>query len=414
MAAGNGAAAFRLAWSGGVACGALGGAGSIKAATKGRACSSKDSARATASRKMRRLMRKYGLARGECELMKQTKRRAVRSKLAAMIIGMGLLFPFAAQPAATLPSPISFTNSMELGDLDQARQWLEGGLPPDFMGSRVGSGLMIGAWEGNFELMRLFLANGADINRLNDNGESALVLAAWRGRLDVVKWLLERGARINSPDRKWSALHYAVFSGHADVADYLIEQGADIDARSTNGSSVLMLAIYEGREALARKLIEKGADRTPRNDWGDGALEWAMRFNHLNVARMLTNPEEFNIAVSQPKEKWGEAKRSLRTSKELEILLGLREKMAERGAATEAIDRRIAAERVRIVRSELDRPAAAVRAPTLEVSASRKQPQAQSTQLIYDDKGKSSGFKVPSATYFGTPKMPVKGNVKNY
>jgi hypothetical protein len=177
---------------------------------------------------------------------------------------------------------------------------------------------MIGAWEGKIELMRLFISRGADINKLNANGESAMALAAWRGHLEAVKWLLERGARINAAPRQWSALHYAVFAGHPEVANYLIEQGADINAQSTNGSSVLMMAVYEGHQDLARKLIEKGADRTPKNDWGDGALEWAMRQNRLEIAKMVSNPEEFNIAVSQPKEKWGEPMRSLRTSKELE------------------------------------------------------------------------------------------------
>lgn len=339
---------------------------------------------------------------------------ATRNSLAAMIIGMCLLFPAQAQQSSNLPSPLAFTNSMELGDIGQARRWLEAGLPVDFMGSRTGSGLMIGAWEGNFELMKFFLERGADINRMNDNGESALALAAWRGNLPAVKWLLEQGARINAPRRKWSALHYAVFGGHTEVADYLIERGADINALSTNGSSVLMMAIYEGRDALARKLIEKGADRTPHNDWGDGALEWAMRYNHLDVARMLTNPEEFNIAVSQPKEKWGEAKRSVRTSKELDALLAMRGQLVERGLATDAIDKRIAAERVRIVRSEMDRQAPVARAPTLEITANRKQPKEQSTQIIYDDSGKALGFKAPPATYFGKPKMPVKGPVRNY
>ncbi|MBK7461904.1 MAG: ankyrin repeat domain-containing protein [Betaproteobacteria bacterium] len=338
--------------------------------------------------------------------------------MAAMIIGMSLLGPVAnlaeAADAPNFPSPTTFVNNMELGDLRQAEAWLDAGLPPDFMGSRIGSGLMIGAWEGNLDLMRLFLSRGADINRMNDNGESAIVLAAWRGNLNVVKWLVDRGARINAPNRKWSALHYAVFSGHAEAVDYLIEQGADIQAQSTNGSTVLMMAIYEGREELARKLIEKGADRNPKNDWGDGALEWAMRFNHLNIARMVTNPEEFNIAVSQPKEKWGEPSRSVRMSKELESLLTMREVLVERGLATEAIDKRIAAERVRVVRKDLDRQAPATRAATLEISASRTKPQAQSAQIIYDNNGKAAGFKAPPATYTGTPKMPIKGPSKNY
>jgi hypothetical protein len=320
-----------------------------------------------------------------------------------------------ANEAPALPTPVAFVNQMELGDIKQATAWLDAGLPPDFMGSRIGTGLMIAAWEGNLDLMRLFISRGADINRMNGNGETAIAHAAWRGHLHAVQWLLERGARINAPRRQWSALHYAAFAGNDAVADYLIEQGADINAQSTNGSSVLMMAIYEGRESLARKLIEKGADRTPKNDWGDGALEWAMRYNHLNIARMVSNPEEFNIAVSQPKEKWGEPSRSVQMSKELEQLLDMREKLVERGMATDTIDKRIASERARVVRAELDRQAPPARAATLEITASRNKPEAQSAQIIYDDKGKASGYKVPPATYFGKPQMPPKGNkLKNY
>ena len=311
--------------------------------------------------------------------------------LLAMIIGMGLAMPASAQfwardPTA-LPTPTAFVTQMELGDLDQAKAWLDAGLPPDFMGSRIGSGLMVGAWEGNLDMMRLFISRGADINRMNGSGETAIILAAWRGNLEAVKWLLERGARINAPTRQWSPLHYAVFAGHREVADYLMAQGADINALSTNGSSVLMMAIYEGREELARLLIEKGAERSFRNDWGDGALEWAMRYNQLNIARMITNPEEFNIAVSQPKETWGEPQRSLRMSKELEELMEMREALAERGEPTAAIDKRIASERVRIMRAETERSATPQRAVTMEITASRKVPQNQSARIIESKPG---------------------------
>ena len=332
------------------------------------------------------------------------------SRVVAMIIGLSLVWPVHAQfwsrdPAA-LPTPTAFVNNIELGDLAQARVWLDAGLPADFMGSRIGSGLMIGAWEGNIEMMRLFISRGANINRLNGNGETAIILAAWRGQLEAVKWLVERGARINAPPRQWSPLHYAVFAGHREVVDYLMEQGADINALSTNGSSVLMMAIYEGRSELARLLIEKGAERSFRNDWGDGALEWAMRYNQLSIARMITNPEEFDIAISKPKESWGEPARSLRMSKELEELMDMREKLVERGESTEAIDKRINLERVRVMRAEIDRPAAPARAATMEITARRKAPKEQSARIIYDDKGKAAGQKVAPAS------PPAKGKAK--
>ena len=323
-------------------------------------------------------------------------------ELLAMIIGMHLVMPVHAQfgqgdPAAR-PTPTAFATRLELGDIEQAQAWLDAGLPPDFMGSRIGSGLMIGAWEGNIEMMRLFISRGADINRMNGIGETAIILAAWRGHLEAVKWLVARGARINAPPRQWSPLHYAVFAGHRPVVDYLMEQGADINALSTNGSSVLMMAIYEGREDLARMLIEKGAERGFRNDWGDGALEWAMRYNRVGIARMITTPEEFNIAVNKPKETWGEPTRSLRMSQELEELMEMREKLVERGESTAAIDRRINVERVRVMRAEIDRPATPERAATMEITASRKAPNEQSARIIYDDKGKSGKPKAPAAT----------------
>lgn len=331
-----------------------------------------------------------------------------------MIIAIGMLCPLLAGAQVKLPDPVTFSVQMENGNAAQAQEWLSAGLPPDFVGARVGTGLMIGAWEGKLEVMRVFLANGADINLVNSNGESALALAAWKGRTEIVKWLLERGARINAPPRSWSALHYAVFGGHQELANFLIEQGADINARSTNGSTPLMMAIYEGKEDLARRLIEKGADRRVKNDWGDGALEWAMRGNRLKLARMVTSPEEFNIAVAEPKEKWGTAQRSVAQSHDLEVFLRVRDELIARGMPTQQIDQRIAAERARIMRQDLDRSALPPRATVLEVTVDRNDVRKQSAAIVSDKPAASPGFKVPAATYSGKPKMPPKAPTKNY
>ena len=97
----------------------------------------------------------------------------------------------------------------------------------------------------------------------------------------------------------------------------------------------------------------------------------------------------------------------------LENLLNIRETLAARGHSTEAVDKRIAVERMRIVRSDLDR-ATPARAATLEITAKRTNPQDQSAKIIYDDKGKAVGYIAPPTTYFGKPKMPPKAPVRNY
>ena len=65
---------------------------------------------------------------------------------------------------------------------------------------------------------------------------------------------------------------------------------------------------------------------------------------------------------------------------------------------------RIALERVRVMRSESERPATPQRAVIMEITASRKAPQAQSAKIIHDEKGKAISQKVPAN---GTPAKAV-------
>ena len=74
------------------------------------------------------------------------------------------LFAPAPALATSLPDRVTFSVAIERGDVAQARAWLDAGLSPDFTGSLIGSGLMIGAWEGNIPMMALFLSHGATEN----------------------------------------------------------------------------------------------------------------------------------------------------------------------------------------------------------------------------------------------------------
>lgn len=210
-----------------------------------------------------------------------------------------------------LPDPVYFRVQMELGVIGRAKAWLDAGLPADFEGDRIGTGLMIGAWEGNIALMALFLKAGARLDRANALGETALMHAAWKGHLGAVDWLLKQGASARQTDGQWSALHYAVFAGHRDVADRLLAAGAPINARSPNGSNVLMMAVYEGREDLVRWALEHGADPGLRNEKGDRALEWAMKYQHKEIARMVSSAPEYAQAIQRPQSDWGQPQRSL-------------------------------------------------------------------------------------------------------
>ncbi|GAB4165607.1 MAG: hypothetical protein Fur0039_01760 [Rhodocyclaceae bacterium] len=220
----------------------------------------------------------------------------------SVIVAGAVLGWLPSQPLAALPDPVRFGVAIELGDAKLARNWLREGLEPDFMADRIGSGLMIAAWEGNIPMMRIFLEAGADIDRTNAHDEQALMLAAWKGHADAVRWLLDHGAAINRRGSLWSALHYAVFAGHAEVARLLIERGADVSARSPNGSTVLMMAAREGREDLARLLVANGADTAATNDAGEDALAWAIRHRNFGIARLVSSAERYARAARAPRD----------------------------------------------------------------------------------------------------------------
>lgn len=237
-----------------------------------------------------------------------------------------LVVAFCAQllshPAlARLPDPVQFGAAVEAGNLSAAAEWLEQGLEPDFLADRIGSGLMLGAWEGNIPMMELFLQHGANINATNRQGEQALQLAAWTNHLDAVTWLLDHGAAINRGGGTWSALHYAVFAGNDDVARLLIRRGAEINATAPNGSTVLMMAAHEGQEKLARMLLDAGANPAIKNDQGESALTWAMRYGNFTIAELVSGREQLAAAARAPSQSWGSATRSVAAPRDIGELL---------------------------------------------------------------------------------------------
>jgi ankyrin repeat protein len=62
------------------------------------------------------------------------------------------------------------------------------------------SPLIIAAFNGCTDIVRMLLDAGADIGHRNDQGENALISASQEGNIDVVKVLLDAGADKNQPN----------------------------------------------------------------------------------------------------------------------------------------------------------------------------------------------------------------------
>ena len=302
-----------------------------------------------------------------------------------LLVLLSLFLAGGPAQAQSLPDRVRFSIVVELGDVSTAREWLDAGLSPDFEGNVIGTGVMIGAWEGNIPMMELFVSRGADINKVNSNGEQALLHAAWKGKLDAVRWLVERGARLNRQGKQWAALHYAAFGGHADVVAYLLERGADINALSTNGSTPLMMAAREGKESIAKSLLAAGARSDIVNEYGDDALRWAMRNNNLKIAQEIAGQEKFAAAAAQPKASWGPPVRSQPVPDRADMMLAQARKMEAAGRRDEALKLyRAALAAIRQSEARAGKASTSKRATTgMVITAKRGKPGEQTTALNY-------------------------------
>ncbi|WP_341808246.1 ankyrin repeat domain-containing protein [Wolbachia endosymbiont (group E) of Neria commutata] len=90
--------------------------------------------------------------------------------------------------------------------------------------------LLDAAKEGNLDMVKECIANGADPNTKDDYGWTPLYVAAKHGHLDTVKYLIdEKNADFNVKEFgfRYTPLHLAAYNGKLDVAKYLVEKGAD-------------------------------------------------------------------------------------------------------------------------------------------------------------------------------------------
>ncbi|CAH0395611.1 unnamed protein product [Bemisia tabaci] len=160
---------------------------------------------------------------------------------------------------------------------------------------------------GNFERAKTLLQqNDIEINVENSDGETLLHTASEEGNVEVVKFLVDNGADVNARNHKaahmaagetmknisefllafsgvklpksgpdqLTPLHYAAVCGNLEVVDYLIGHGADVNCEATTtGSRPIHLAAASGRKEIVEALIINGAIYNPVDFLGKTPLE---------------------------------------------------------------------------------------------------------------------------------------------
>lgn len=122
------------------------------------------------------------------------------------------------------------------------------------------------ARQGDTAALAPMLEAGIPVNLADHKQNTLLMLAAYHGHVETVRLLLDHGARVDQRnDRNQTPLGGVAFKGDVEIAQLLIEAGADIDADNGNGMTPLMFARMFGRNEVAKVLEQAGANRQARS-----------------------------------------------------------------------------------------------------------------------------------------------------
>lgn len=127
---------------------------------------------------------------------------------------------------------------------------MTGSTAPDDETLALAHRLFDAARQGDAGLLGDYLAAGAPATLTNEAGDSLLMLAAYHGHADTVRLVLRHGGDANSAnDRGQTPLAGAVFKGYTEVAQALLEAGADPDAGTPSARAAAQM--FERKDILA-------------------------------------------------------------------------------------------------------------------------------------------------------------------
>lgn len=194
-----------------------------------------------------------------------------------------------------------FLEQVEAGNIENVRLFLEAGMDIDaLVDPSRGTALSVAAVKGRRELVRYLLDRKADVNKPSKVGWTPLISAAFDSnrdyicRDDLLRLLLANGAEVNRTMRDGdTALTCAAQVRCLDAVKILLEHKADINARTKFGYSALLYAVehvgdeHEKAIELVKYLLEHGADPNVNIYTGGNAGKTPLRFAKMRDAKKV-------------------------------------------------------------------------------------------------------------------------------
>ena len=145
------------------------------------------------------------------------------------------------------------------------------------------------AYSGHKDGVELLLEHGADIEAKHAYDLTPLLNSIRWNRVEAARLLVERGANVNSADtRGRTPLIWSATSGYLELAKIFLKSDADVRFKDNNYKrTALHFAALNGHLDIVAELLKKGADVNEKDGAGKTPLDYAIRYGHERVAKLL-------------------------------------------------------------------------------------------------------------------------------
>lgn len=190
-----------------------------------------------------------------------------------------------------------------VGFYDMIKLFLDNGADGDRPNHCGWTPLMIslaGFREVDLNVVRLFIEYGADLNAKDDKGKTPLMIAI-PGYISspnhslIIEFLLDHGAQVNIADSDGDtplsrALRFRKREDNDDIIKLLLDRGAEVNTQNSEGNTPLHIAISKPDRVgikIIKMLLDHGAEVDARDTEGNTPLMLAITYSVSEIAEVL-------------------------------------------------------------------------------------------------------------------------------
>ncbi|CAH1799596.1 unnamed protein product [Owenia fusiformis] len=142
----------------------------------------------------------------------------------------------------------------------------------------------------NYEVVKICLKKGSDVNTHRLHYNTPLHLAATAGDVRIIELLIEYKARVDClNEMQETPLHRAAAYDHADAVEFLIKKGARLEKHDKDNFTPLLIAACKGHASTIQKLLDCGADISAMDKNEKTAIYWAAEEDKVEALQVLLN-----------------------------------------------------------------------------------------------------------------------------